>query len=457
MATATDFFDPALRSSPARLAVAVELMRELSRYSDPAELSSVFARRMNQLYPTSRQITLTRRGVPSPKYRVTRFNLWPDPVDPYRESHRLPILEGGFFGELIGDDQPRVVDHVELAAGDPARDYLGGEKSLLSIPIFDGGKTTSALILTREEPNAFAREQVPELVWLTNLFARAAQTLVLSRQLQEAYDTSEYELRSIEQFQQKLLPESIPSLPGLDIAVHYRTAHRAGGDYYDFFPLPGDKLGILLIDISGHGSPAAMLMAVAHSLVHAYPEPAVHPGAFLTYLNHALSSRYTVVSGNFATAIYGVVDRRAGTWTFANAGHEAPRLRRRDAIPFQTLDLPRRLPLGVSHRSGLPYPEQIVRLERGDYIALFTDGIIEAESPSGEPYGLARLDAHLAKSGDCAECMIADVVGELEAFTGSPEGTDDRTLVLLGLSDFKVMPRSAAGAVALSPVEHYAV
>ena len=81
MSSPADFFDPSARTSQARLGVAVELMRELSRYSDPAELSRVFARRMSQLYPTARQVTLSGRGLEPPRYRVTRFNLWPNPVD----------------------------------------------------------------------------------------------------------------------------------------------------------------------------------------------------------------------------------------------------------------------------------------------------------------------------------------------------------------------------------------
>ena len=87
--------------------------------------------------------------------------------------------------------------------------------------------------------------------------------------LQEAYDAAEYELRTIAEFQQNLLPEDVPAVPGLDVAVHYRTAHRAGGDYYDFFPLSDGRLGVLVADVSGHGTPAAVLMAVTHSMTHA--------------------------------------------------------------------------------------------------------------------------------------------------------------------------------------------
>jgi sigma-B regulation protein RsbU (phosphoserine phosphatase) len=450
MTSPSDFFDPLARTSRARLAVAVELMRELSRYSDPAELSRVFAKRMTQLYPTARQVTLSCRGLEPPLYRVTRFNLWADPVDPYREPEKLPVLAGGLFGELMADDQPRVIDDLEVAADDPAARFLFGQRSLLAIPVFDDGRPTTLVVLTREEAAAFPREQIPELVWLTNLFGRATRTLELSDRLREAYDAADYELRTVAEFQQNLLPATAPAVSGLDVAVHYRTANRAGGDYYDFFPLPDDRLGVLVADVSGHGSPAAVLMAITHTLTHALPAPPVRPGDFLAYLNAQLAKRYTLPTGNFVTAVYAVFDPRNGRLTFANAGHAAPRARVNGAARFAPLDQPRRLPLGVTHRAVGPYPEQVVSLRPGDTVALFTDGITEAANGAGEHFGLDRLDAALGRRAECAACAVADVVAELERFVGSAAGGDDRTLVLVGMTEpesKKAMKRAAAAAV----------
>ena len=86
MGMATDLFDSTSRNARARLAVSVELMRELSRYADPDELYRVFSTRLNQLYPTSRQLTVSRRGLDRPQFRVQRFNLWKDAVNPYRQT-----------------------------------------------------------------------------------------------------------------------------------------------------------------------------------------------------------------------------------------------------------------------------------------------------------------------------------------------------------------------------------
>lgn len=253
--------------------------------------------------------------------------------------------------------------------------------------------------------------------------------------LQEAYDAAEYELRTIAEFQHNLLPEDVPTVPGLDVAVHYRTAHRAGGDYYDFFPLSDGRLGVLVADVSGHGTPAAVLMAVTHSMTHALADPPARPGEFLAYLNAQLARRYTVATGHFVTATYAVFDPKRGTVTFSSAGHAAPRGRVNGSAGFTALDQLRRLPLGVTYRSLGPYPEQVVHLKPGDAVALFTDGITEATDWRGEPFGEERLDSVLGREFTCSACAVADVVGELDRHTASGPPADDRTLVLIARTE----------------------
>lgn len=435
MGTATDFFDSTSQNSRARLAVSVELMREFSRYADPDELYQVFAKRMAQFYPTDRQITVSRRGLDRPDFRVQRFNLWTNAVNPYRESSKLPIHSGGLIAEMLYDDQPIVIDELHFEPGDPARNYFDGQQSLLAIPIFDGGTATTMLIVSREEPNAFAREQIPELVWLSNLFARATQSLLLSQRLQESIDAAEYELRTIEEIQQSLLPTELPAIPGLDVAVHYRTAHRAGGDYYDFFPLSDGRLGVLLADVSGHGTPASVLMAITHSLAHARPDLAERPGEYLAYLNEHLSKRYTLTTGTFVTAVFAVFDPQAGTVTYANAGHDPLRARLFPSGRFEPLEQVRRLPLGVTHRTIGSYPEKTIDWRIGDAVTIFTDGVTDAMNAAGETFGVDRLDAKLAERTESAECSVAALVANLDQFLERSDTEDDRTLVLIRFTE----------------------
>src|SRR5262245_43705785 len=197
MAVAPDFFDTEPRNWRARVALSVEVMRELSRSADPQERYAVFACRLAQLFPVRSHLTISRRSLRHPDYRVTRFSLWEDPVNPWKESHRLPVLGGGLLAELLYGDQPRVIDGLTIDPEDPAADYLAGQRSLLAIPHFEQGVAQTMLILTREDTESFPRERIADLVLLSNLFSRATQAAVLSQAVKDAYDAVDYELRSI--------------------------------------------------------------------------------------------------------------------------------------------------------------------------------------------------------------------------------------------------------------------
>src|SRR5262249_5215010 len=168
----------------------------------------------------------------------------------------------------------------------------------------------------------------PQMVWQANLYGRATHNLVLADQLREALDDIDYELRAVARLQRSLLPTHTPNIPGVGVATYYQTSQRAGGDYYDFFQLPVGRWGILIGDVSGHGTLAAVLMGITHSLAHTYTGPHDNPGQFLAYLNERLYARYTSDSSSFVTAFYGIYDPPTRQFRYASAGHNPPRLQR---------------------------------------------------------------------------------------------------------------------------------
>jgi phosphoserine phosphatase RsbU/P len=425
-----DFLELTTRSWRAKLAVSVEMIRELSRVSEPEAMIETFTQRMNQLYPTTRQLSISRRGLEYPSVRILRYSEWVDRINPYKQPERLPVIQGGLFPELTESDSPQIIDHLELSPDDPAFEYLDGQHSLLSIPIYEEGEPISTVILTKEEPAAFDRDQVPDLVWMCNLFGRAMLTQVLSDKIQEAYQASVYESRVIADLQQSLLPAETPEVPGLDLAVHYRTANRVGGDYYDFFPLADGRLGVLIADVSGHGSPAAVLMAITHSLAHARPDLLSCPGRFLGHLNASLGTRYTGTSGHFVTAIYGVVDVANCSFLFSNAGHLPPRLYRHASRDWQPLGTAQRLPLGINTRQAV-YPEQKVHFCKHDRLLLFTDGIVDAANRAGERFGYDQLAPAQTPQEWSSRELCVEVLRALEQFTNHDHPADDQTLLIL--------------------------
>ena len=427
MPVTSDFFETEPRNWRARLAVSVDLMRELSRHSDPQEMYQVFSRRMDDLFPVTRRLSLSRRGLRNPAYRVTRFNLWKEPVNPWKETHRLPVHSGGLLAELLYADEPRLIPDLVLDPDDPAAEYLAGQRSVLAIPHFEQGAGLNALILCREDPDAFPRDRIPDLVMLSNLFARATQTLVLSQAVREAYDAVDFEMRTVADIQKALLPTHTPRVAGLDVAAHYQTAKRAGGDYYDFFPLPGGRLGVLVADASGHGAPATVLMAMTHSITHTLPDP-VRPGDLLTHLNAHLARRYTRPTGSFVTAFYAVFDPAANTLTYASAGHSPPRLLRPDGSRC-ALNRAQRLPLGI--KADEVYPDQSASLRTGDRVVFFTDGVIEATNTESDMFGPVRIEDAVAMSPPGAEAAVKAVLDSWKRFTTGAPSVDDRTLVVV--------------------------
>jgi sigma-B regulation protein RsbU (phosphoserine phosphatase) len=410
-----------------RLDTIVRMMREMSLQTDPQAMVRSYGARIQEMLPTDRFVSLSRRGLTPPKYRITRSDLWPEEVNPWKDPQRLPMFEKGLLGELLYSNEPRIINDIKIRPDDPAAEYFEGLRSLISIPLFDQGVATNLVVLMRKEPDGFDPEGLPEWVWTSGLFGRATHNLVLSEDLRRAYDVVDQELKVIAGIQRSLLPATLPDIPSLDLAVHYETSRRAGGDYYDFFPLPDNHWGILIADVSGHGTPAAVMMAITHSIAHSYPGPPTPPDKMLTYLNHQLATQYAR-NGTFVTAFYGIYDAKSRTLQYSSAGHNPPRLKRCNDGSMQSLDGAADFPLGIV--DGVTYEETSLQLEIGDQIIFYTDGITEAQNPTGEMFGEQRLDDVLEACRPGARELIRATLENLAAFTAGHPADDDRTLLV---------------------------
>lgn len=410
-----------------RLARIVSTMREMSQLSDPQEMVHFYGQRMQELMPVDRRISLSRRGLTAPFYRITRYSGWTDNINPWKEEQRLPVLSGGLLSELLYSDEPHMFGQLRINSDDPAIEYLAGQQSLLALPLYDQGVAMNMVVVTRSEPDAFRAEELPERVWMSNLFGRATQNLVLAEQLQQAYRDVDRELKAVASIQRSLLPDKLPEIPGVRLATHYQTSQRAGGDYYDFFPLSNGRWGMLVADVSGHGTPAAVMMAITHCIAHMHQGTAEQPSQLLQFLNDHLITRYTGVSGHFVTAFYAIYDPNQRRLVYSSAGHNPPRLRRCGSHQVTLLNQANYLPLGIA--PDLVYREAEMELRAGDRLVLYTDGITEA-SGQGEMFGTERLDAIISDCGQQPALTLQRILSAIETFTqGEPAG-DDRTLVI---------------------------
>lgn len=251
----------------------------------------------------------------------------------------------------------------------------------------------------------------------------------LERELRDAYDKLDRELEGAAGMQRLILPRTLPSSDRLRFAACYQTSRHAGGDYYDVIVLPDGRVGVLVLDVSGHGAPAAIVMAMMRTLVHTYPGVPDDPEAVFRRLHdHFGFLQETAV---YATAVYAVIDPARGTLRLASAGHPVP-LRFRPGADVAPLECEAVAPLLLVDLQRAPAAEH--PLEPGDRILFYTDGVTDRENPDGDHYDTHRLADALRRSGaHGVDQALASVLSDVEAHAAGTEATDDHTLLMVGM------------------------
>lgn len=336
------------------------------------------------------------------------------------KGHRLKIGTEGMVGYVASTGQMRYAPDVRKDEY-----YIGCEHATLSevaIPLLVTGRLVGVFTASHPELDAFPRQQLRILQALCDHVAVAVHNATRyqsERTLREAMSREAQEARFI---QQALLPKSSPYIPGFVVSGLSIPAGPVGGDWYDFIPFPDDRWGLVLADVSGKGTAAALLMSATRGMLRSLAEACCSPAEVLTKLNCLLVADFP--AGKFVTLVYAVLDPGARTVTFANAGHLKPLLIGQSGQHF--LDVERGLPLGLSCGD---YSECQVSLSEGSRLVFYSDGITEALNPSGEEYGLARLAEHAAKKGASAVSIVDDV----RAFANGLGLRDDASVVFVGV------------------------
>lgn len=415
-----------------RLQAVVNLVRELSSETDPQTMVLNFSRHARSIYRGDGFIAVSRRDLPAPRYRITRSSQWAKPVNPWTNKDALPLFDRGFLGDLLYSGEPRILKDFAVPADDPAYEYLKDIRSLVALPSYDGGQPINMSIQLGRDPACFDDLNLPAALMESNLFGRATKSLVLTNQLRQAYAEIEHEMRRVADIQRSLLPQALPKIPRLDIAVSYHTAARAGGDYYDFFELQDGRWGILIADASGHGTPAAVVMAMLRTILHGRELSAAAPAEVLAAANRHLCKQAHSADPSFITGFYAIFQPADGSLVYASAGHNPPLLV--DAqIRVRELDEAQALPLGID--ANAVYTEAVTHLRMGDTLLLYTDGITEAMNKSNEMYGRNRLLSCVREDVPNAQHIIDCVYYKLLGFTGDTQAEDDRTLLALRIRE----------------------
>ena len=278
-----------------------------------------------------------------------------------------------------------------------------------------------------------SRDQLGELSESFNSMTSSIEDLLQQKAEKERL---EQELRIARNIQMSLLPQGPLSMPGVSLVAHCEPAREVGGDYYDFLPIDEHTLGILVADVSGKGTSAALYMAELKGIVLSLCQRHRSPRELLIEADRIISKHLD--SRSFITVTYLVLDLRAGTLKYARAGHcpmvyvPGPYAERRSP----QLMTPDGMVLGLQLDEGRTFnrllEEVTVPLGRGDLFVLYTDGMTEAMNSDGDCFGDARLADLIAQHADLAADQLRErILREIDAFTGSAVQQDDMTMVLL--------------------------
>jgi sigma-B regulation protein RsbU (phosphoserine phosphatase) len=246
-----------------------------------------------------------------------------------------------------------------------------------------------------------------------SVFRREAELVAVQRELETA-----------RRIQAALLPRTVPTTPGLEVAARYVPMTAVAGDLYDFVRLGPSRLGILVADVSGHGVPAALVASMVKLAFTIQAEHGDDPARVLTSMNRLLCHQ---VESTFVTAIYAVVDTGNRAITVANAGHPSMLVGRSDRTVRESTE--RGLMLGLSPDAS--YANERLALAPGDRILLYTDGIPEAQSPAGEFLDVERIAEWVAATnGEDAARFAESMLRNLRQWRGTSGFDDDVTFVV---------------------------
>jgi sigma-B regulation protein RsbU (phosphoserine phosphatase) len=299
-------------------------------------------------------------------------------------------------------------------------------RSLLAVPLKLKNKMIGVLCLFNKKEGS---DFTPDDQRLLSIIAiQSAQTIENARLYEEERKllALEEDLRIAREIQQSLLPKSDPEIQGMEITGLSLPAKQVGGDYYDFIQIDEDHLGLAIADVSGKGTPAALLMANLQACLRGQAVINRSVKDTVTKANFMLS-RF-MDAGKFVTLFYGILDLKEKSFTYTNAGHNFP-LYLQSGGDLRTLEKGG-LILGISDRSE--YEEETVQLKPGDLMLLYTDGITEATNEKEEMFEEKRLLKLLREHQTIpVQNLSQKIVDSVIAFQGAHPQEDDITLVLL--------------------------
>ena len=360
-------------------------------------------------------------------------NLVPDTGSPasaiesFLRLHAIPLGKG-LVGEAATRTEPRFLRRRDDLSETLVTQGLG---SLVLGALHYRHKLLGVLALARgtgADPFSDTKLELFQAIAEQSAFALFNQAIHLAAGEKHALD---HDLQIARDIQKILLPSDAPDLPGYELNGLNLPARTLSGDYFDFLPVDDDHLGIAIADVSGKGVPASLIMAMCRSALRSQSRGELSPAAVLRSVNRQLYP--DMKQDMFISMAYVVLNRHTGEALLARAGHDAPLLYRAAAGEVECLN-PKGMAVGID--SGGVFDrfcaDHPFRLEGGDLLLLYTDGISEALNAEGDEFGVDRLTSELrTEAPEGASETLHRLAKSVRLFAEGQPQHDDITLIAL--------------------------
>jgi sigma-B regulation protein RsbU (phosphoserine phosphatase) len=341
-----------------------------------------------------------------------------------RENKKLTVpLGDGLVGAAALRDAPVRVGDVSK---DPRYINVHPEtRSELAVPFKHKGKVIGVVDLESTQVDYFTEYHERLLATLGSRIAAALVNAQLYAKVSDNERRMDREMKIAREIQIQLMPEEVPTLEPLNIAVTFRPVAHLGGDLYDFIRFDDGRLAFVVGDVAGKGAPAALYAALSSGIIRTRATRKYPPGQMLELVNKTLYSR--PIESQYCCLTYAIYDPETRKITIANSGLPYPLLVRKGVPKFLELA---GIPVGLFPDSQ--YQEQELQLESGDILAFYSDGLVEARDPNNEDFGLKRFAEIIRVNNDrTADEIVSAVTEAVEEFVGRIPFHDDRTLIVV--------------------------
>lgn len=387
----------------------------------------------NRLVPTY-QSTQLAPVVPAPEEVLQETDLV-EAESHYRGFIRLSLLLPGesFIGRVLREGQlthaPDLSQEPEFLAGGADPRFHAGVAAL-AVPLVYANKPVGVLAVTKRRGGPFSQNDLEVFASIAEQSSFALGSAILHVEAAEKR-RFERELTQASEIQRVLLPRSAPALSDYEIAAEYKAARHVSGDYYDYVMVDEDRYGIAIGDVCGKGIAASLIMAMCRSNLRSRAPENLSPASVLHSVNHSIFP--DIREDMFVSLLYLILERGSNEITLARAGHEPPILYRRDTGETEVVETSG-LAAGIDEGSVFKrsVKDYRFRMESGDILLLYTDGIVECENADDEEFGLDRLRRVLTENHDrSSQELVNAIVAEVSRFSAGVAQSDDITLIAI--------------------------